>query len=157
MKAAATGLSIIGQWVKKPQFWIVVFIITFALYFYLKGKAAGARKAKNKIKEDLKVDVDSSLLTDEQGEVWSPETITDRLHKDIYSGWLTPRDVDAYKVLLAMSDERIKAVHNYWMVNYFDEDNETLKAAISKENDVIADWSSVKKAVLAKLDNLGLQ
>jgi hypothetical protein len=155
--AAAIAFKKVGEFFSKPSGIIVLVIIAVLVYVYFKGKKAGKEKAAEQIKEDLKVDVNNKLLTSPGGDPWSPSTITDRLHDDIYSGMFTPRDIDAYKVLLAMPDEKIKAVHNDWMARYFDEDNETLKVAISHENAVIAGWNDTKEAVLAKFTSLGLR
>jgi hypothetical protein len=135
----------------------VVFIVAFALYFYFRGKKAGKDKAREDLKDDLEADVDPKLLQDNNGNAWSPEVLADRLHKDIYAGMFTPRDIDAYKILLSLNDPRIKAVHNYWLANYFDEDNETLKVAIDNEMNGAADWRDIKASVLAKFSNLGLK
>lgn len=146
----------IGEFFAKPSGIIILVVIAILAYVYFKGKSAGKKKAVKDLKEDLEVRVDQTLLTTETGEQWSPKVITDRIHDDIYSGIFTPRDVDVYKILLSMNDERVKAVSNDWLDRYFDEDQETLRVAISREKEV-ADWGDIKNAVLAKLTNLGIE
>lgn len=156
MAPAGIAFKKIGEFFAKPSGIIVLVIIAVLAYVYFKGKSSGKKKAVKDLKKDLQVDVDPNLLKNEQGETWEPKVITDRIYKDIYSGPFTLRDVEVYKILLSMPDERVKAVANDWLDRYFDEDQETLRVAISREKE-IADWGDVKNAVMAKLTNLGIQ
>lgn len=154
--AAAAAFQRIGKFFASTNGIIIIVIIVVLVWVYFSGRKKGKQKAADQIQENLKTDVDPKLLMTETGDKWSPAMITDRLYKDIYSGIFTPRDVDAYKILLAVSDAEFKAVHNDWMTRYFQKDKETLKKAIDGENSVIADWVDIKKAVLARFTKLGL-
>jgi hypothetical protein len=155
MKSATIAFKKIGDFFSKPSGVIVLIIIAILLYVYLKGKKAGKEKATEDLREDLKTEVKDNIIMSPDGNPWNPKVITDRLYRDIYSSVFTPRDVDVYKILVSMDDDRIKAVHNDWLDRYFYEDNETLKVAINGET-TLAEWGDLKDSILAKFTNLGL-
>ncbi|HMV91531.1 MAG TPA: hypothetical protein PJ995_21560 [Cyclobacteriaceae bacterium] len=162
MSAAAAGAAakVAGDKISKLLaswgFWAVVFVVGFAAWFYFKGRRKGKEAATAALKEDLKVTVNSKLLTAKDGKAWDPAPITDRLHEDIYGNGF--RDNDVYSMLLALPDEKIKAIHNDWMNRYFDVDKETLKKAIDGEWTLFdSAFDEQKDAVLAKMSNIGLK
>ncbi len=152
-KAAGDKISkLLASW----GFWAVVFVVGFGAWFYFKGRRKGKEAATAALKEDLIVEVNPKLLTSAGGKEWDPKPITDRLHTDIYGNDF--RDNDVYSVLLALPDVKIKAIHNDWMVRYFDKDKETLKKAIDGESTWFdSAFDEQKDAVLAKFSNIGLQ
>lgn len=167
-KAGEKVLELFKSW----GFWLVLAIIVFAAYFYFSGRKKGKEKALEDLKDDLKVDVDTKYLQNKDGSEFDPKPITDRIYKDI-SGltvFSAQRDIEVYNILLAMNDERIKAVSNDWLARYFPKEKETLRAAIGNESgispgNVISpllwgsanDFDKLRKAVVAKLTNLGIQ
>lgn len=153
-------------------FWAVVFVVGFGAWFYFKGRSKGKQKATEELKKDLRVEVDPKYLTDKNGNKFDPKPTTDRLYKDIKGLTIVSaqRDTEAYNILLAMSDDRVKAVANDWLERYFDETKQTLRKAIEDEHGIaygnilnVFAWGSadkfseVQKAVVAKLTNLGIQ
>lgn len=155
-KAAGQKISnVLSSW----GFWAVVFVAGFAAWFYFKGRRKGKDAASAAIKQDLVVPVNAKLVT-QGGKTWDPQPFTDNLHNDIYASWYEPRDTDPYEVLNAMSDEKLKMVHNDWLNRYFDKDKETLKVAISNESvakGAVLTFGQIKEQLLARFTNLGLK
>lgn len=148
-------MKLLSSW----GFWAVIFVVGFAVYFYLKGRKKGKEAATQAIKEDLIVTVDTKLVTT-GGKTWDPAPLTDTLYADIYSSWVTPRNKEPYELLLAINDEKFKMVHNDWLKRFFDKDQETLKVAISNEQTSIGDggtFGKLRNSILARFTNLKLE
>jgi len=156
----ATPIQKIGQFFARPSVIIILIVVAVLVYVYLSGKKKGKETAAADIKEDLAVSVNTRLVTNNTGETYDPKPLTDNLYNDIYAGFWASRNEEPYEVLLAMSDDKFKMVHNDWLARYFDEDKETLKVAISNESIAkggAISFSQLREQLLARFTNLGLK